>query len=170
MMRRAQTAIRDGFRSSRLFALTVVVAAPLLAILFIDNVTTAASQSCPACAEPTQQVIYAPLIGYPEASRSEIVLNCRSPHVMDVTPTFYTAEGTPVVGQVIRLQPAEIRYVDVMSLIPETRRASRWGGMSLSYPGKFMEVWAQLTLHGIGRRNSVDVLFTVINAPRSNVR
>src|SRR5215470_3868823 len=46
------------------------------------------SSQCLKCPAPSQQIIYAPLIDLPEASTSEINLNCRSPHPMDVTPTF----------------------------------------------------------------------------------
>lgn len=64
-----------------------------------------------------------------------------------------------------------MRFVDVLSLIPEEQRNQyNWGGMSLSYTEVFMEAWAQLTLYGVGGRNSVDVLFNVVDAPRSNVR
>lgn len=129
------------------------------------------AQQCPTCRPPTPQVIYAPLINLREASSSEIVLNCRSSHVIDAVPTFYTDTGEPIVGQTISLKPAEMRFVDVMSLIPaEHRNRQKWGGMSLSYTGNSMEVWAQLTLHGIGQNGSTDVLFVVVNAQRSNVR
>ncbi|HEX8565743.1 MAG TPA: hypothetical protein VF648_08730 [Pyrinomonadaceae bacterium] len=129
------------------------------------------AQQCPTCRPPTPQVIYAPLIDLREASSSEIVLNCRSSHVIDAVPTFYTDTGEPIVGQTISLKPAEMRFVDVMSLIPaEHRNRQKWGGMSLSYTGNSMEVWAQLTLHGIGQNGSTDVLFVVVNAQRSNVR
>lgn len=88
-----------------------------------------ATQSCPTCRPPTPQVIYAPIIGLPETARSEIVLNSRSPQPIDVTPTFYTLEGMPIAGQVISLQPAEMRFVDVLSLIPEEHRNQHnWGG------------------------------------------
>jgi hypothetical protein len=35
-----------------------------------------------------------PLFDLPEASRSEIVLNCRSGQEIAITPTFYTLDGT----------------------------------------------------------------------------
>lgn len=179
-MRPTQLLLRTRFQSSKLFCIMVLVGLLLLLTAALmqsvssqinEPASSSSLQACPTCPTPTQQVIYAPLIGLPEASRSEIVLNCRSPQPIDVTPTFYTAEGTPIVGQAIRLQPAEMRFVDVLSLIPEEHRYQhRWGGMSLSYTGKLMEAWAQLTLHGIGGRNSADVLFAVVDAPRSNVR
>jgi hypothetical protein len=124
---------------------------------------------CLKCPAPTQQIIYAPIIDLPEASSSEINLNCRSSHPMDVTPTFYKADGTPIVGEVIHLQPADILFVDTSSLIPAEYRQQRdWGGMSLSYTGQYREVWAQITLHGINRGDSVNVLFSVLNDARSN--
>lgn len=82
------------------------------------NIKQSGARLCPTCPAPTQQTIYAPIFDLPEASGSEVVLNSRSPHVMDVTPTFYTAEGTPVTGETFQLQSAEIRTVDVKSLIP----------------------------------------------------
>lgn len=122
--------------------------------------------TCPA---PTKQIIYAPLIDLPEASSSEINLNCRSSHPMDVTPTFYKADGTPIVGEVIHLQPADILFLDTKSLIPAEHRNRRdWGGMSLSYMGQYMEAWAQITLHGVNGGDSVNVLFSVLNDARSN--
>src|SRR5882672_8150232 len=50
-------------------------------------------QSCSSCAGEGKQTIYAPLIRVPESSNTEINLNCRSPHPMDVTPSFYTEDG-----------------------------------------------------------------------------
>jgi hypothetical protein len=129
------------------------------------------AQQCPTCRPPTPQVIYAPLFNLSEASSSEIVLNCRSSHPIEAVPTFYTDEGTPIVGEAIQLKPGEMRFVDVMNLIPaDERNRHKWGGMSLSYSGNFMEVWAQLTMHDVGKNGSTNVLFVVVNAPRSNVR
>jgi hypothetical protein len=48
---------------------------------------------CPACAKSETSTIYAPLIQLAESSGTEMNLNCRSPHVMTVTPTFYTQKG-----------------------------------------------------------------------------
>jgi hypothetical protein len=132
---------------------------------------TPGAQKCLTCPEPTQQTIYAPLIDLPRASSSEINLNCRSSHPMDVTPTFYKTDGTPIVGEVIHLQPADILFLDTKSLIPAGHRKLRdWGGMSLSYTGQYREVWAQITLHGINGGDSVNVLFSVLNDARSNVQ
>src|SRR5712671_1506558 len=51
-------------------------------------------QGCPHCSPPGDQTIYIPMIDLPEAQGSELVFNSRSPHAMDVTPTFYEADGT----------------------------------------------------------------------------
>jgi hypothetical protein len=129
------------------------------------------TQSCPTCKPPTQQVVYTPLIESKDSSYAEINLNCRSSHLIDVVPTFYTADGTPVVGETIQLHPAEMRFINVQSLIPAERRGKHdWGGMSLSYTGNTMEVWAQMTFHGTSEKGSVNPLFVVVDAPRSNVR
>jgi hypothetical protein len=128
-------------------------------------------QSCPTCKPPAQQIIYTPLIESKELSYSEINLNCRSSHPIDVIPTFYTAEGMPVIGETIHLLPAEMRFIDIQSLIPTEHRGKHgWGGMSLSYTGNTMEVWAQMTLHGITKNGSVNSLFAVVDARRSNIR
>ena len=124
--------------------------------------------TCSTCAPPSPQVIYAPLFDVPDAASSEIVLNCRSAHEMEVTPTFFTIEGKPIVGAVIHLQPAEIRFVDTQTLVPALERnRHRWGGMSLSYNGTLMEAWAQLTMKGL-RGGSANVFFAVVNQPRAN--
>jgi len=126
---------------------------------------------CLKCPAPSQQIIYAPIIDLPRASSSEINLNCRSSHPIDVTPTFYKADGTPIVGEVIHLQPADILFLDTKSLIPaEYRKQQDWGGMSLSYTGQYMEAWAQLTFHGVNGGGSVNVLFSVLNDTRSNAQ
>jgi hypothetical protein len=80
------------------------------------------------------------------------------------TPTFYTENGEAVVGEAIQLQPAQISFVSIESLIPEEHRGRRdWGGMSLSYTGRLMEVWAQITLNGADGRGSSDVAFSVLD-------
>lgn len=158
-------------RSSNAKATTLTNAARAVVSSPSANKRQTAAPSCPTCAPETQQTIYAPLFDVPEAASSEINLNCRSPHPMDVTPTFYTLEGVPIVGEVIHLQPAEIRFIETKSLIPaEQRQQRRWGGMSLSYTGRYMEAWAQLTLHGIGHGGSVNVIFSVLNDKRSNTQ
>jgi hypothetical protein len=135
----------------------------------LEGLSASNNQQCPMCPPETEQTIYSPLFDLPEADGSEINLNCRSSHSMDVAPTFYLPDGAPVIGEVIHLQPAEIRFVNTKSLIPrEYRRQQRWAGMSLSYTGHYMEVWAQLTLHGINGGGSVNVFFSVLNDRRSN--
>jgi hypothetical protein len=125
--------------------------------------------SCPVCPPPKRQVIYAPLSDLPEASSSEIVLNCRSGDDITITPTFYTLDGEPFVADDIVLHSAEMRFVDTKSLIPKSERnRHKWGGMTFSYVGGLMEAWAQLTLHGIRGGESVNVLFTVLSQKRSN--
>lgn len=129
------------------------------------------TQTCPTCRQPTQQVIYTPLIELREALYAEINLNCRSSHPIDVVPTFYTDDGTSIVGETIQLKSAEMRFVKVTDLIPaEHRNRHRWGGMSLSYLGNSMEVWAQMTFHNANRNGSTNSFFAVVDAPRSNVR
>src|SRR5438132_13703670 len=53
---------------------------------------------CTKCSPPGNQIIYVPLIDLPESQGGEVVFNSRSPHAVDVTPTFYKADGTTVVG------------------------------------------------------------------------
>lgn len=128
-------------------------------------------RQCPTCPEPSLQTIYAPTIGMAEATGSQIVLNNRSPNVMDVMPTFYTEEGNAVVGNMIQLQPTEIRFVDIKKLIPAQYRGRRsWGGMSLSYTGNVMEAWAQITLIDVGGAGSTDVTFSVLEGRGSDVQ
>lgn len=111
----------------------------------------------------------APLIDLPDAASSEIVLNCRSAHEMEITPTFYTIEGKAIAGDPIHLQPAEMRFVETTSLIPaRERNRHRWGGMSLSYVGNLLEAWAQITLKGLRGGGSANVFFAVVNQPRAN--
>lgn len=128
-------------------------------------------KQCPSCPEPSLQTIYAPTIGMSEATGSRIVLNNRSPNVMDVTPTFYTEEGNAIVGKMIKLQPVEVRFVDIKKLIPAQHRGQRsWGGMSLSYTGNVMEAWAQITLIDVGGAGSTDVTFSVLEGRGSDVQ
>ena len=125
---------------------------------------------CPSCPPPSPRRIYAPAIDLNEARACEIVLNSRSAHPIDVTPTFYTASGDAVVGNPIQLQPAEIRFVPVEQLMPEYLRGQhRWGGIALSYTGNVLEVWAQITFHGIGG-GSIDETFNILEEPGSDTR
>lgn len=125
--------------------------------------------TCPTCASPKKQLIYAPVIELPDATSSEIVLNCRSSHDMDITPTFYTIAGEPIVGANIHLQPSEMRFRETKSLIPQhERNRHRWGGMSLAYTGSLQEAWAQITLKGLRGGGSANVFFAVVDQPRAN--
>jgi hypothetical protein len=128
-------------------------------------------KNCSTCPEATQQTIYAPTISLAESAGSQIVLNNRSPNVMEVMPTFYTEGGEAVIGDAVRLQPTEIRFVEVKKLIPARyRRQTAWGGMSLSYTGKVLEVWAQIALLGGGGGGSTDVTFAVLDGRGSDVQ
>lgn len=127
-------------------------------------------QGCPHCGPQGDQSIYLPLIDLPEAQGSELVFNSRSPHAMDVTPTFYEADGTIVAGEPVHVESAEIRYVNVKKLIPPNYRGARnWGGMSLSYYGSNREMWAQLRFLGVHGGGSVDEFFTVTSESRSDL-
>jgi hypothetical protein len=135
--------------------------------------TNTSKKSAPAprvCAPADSQMIYIPLFELPEATGSEIVFNSRSPHTLDITPTFYTTDGQAIVGTTFQIKSAEIITTDVQSLIPaEHRNRKDWGGMSLSYFGGVLEFWAQLRLLGVGREHrSVDALFAVDRDKRSN--
>jgi hypothetical protein len=126
---------------------------------------------CSSCPPPSPRRIYAPAIELPEAGACEIVLNSRSPHPIDVTPTLYTIDGEQVNGKPVRLQPAEIRFVQVESLVPDRYRGKRrWGGIALSYTGGILEVWAQLTFHGVGGRGSIDETFNLFEDQGSDTR
>jgi hypothetical protein len=121
-------------------------------------------------AHPSSRRIYAPAIELPEAERCEIVLNSRSPNPIDVTPIFYTIDGDAVVGNSVQLQPAEMRFVPVEQLMPEALRGRhRWGGIALSFSGGVMEVWSQITFHGVGG-GSVDETFNILEEPGSDTR
>jgi IPT/TIG domain-containing protein len=136
-----------------------------------QNTQIGGGKSCPSCATRSNQIIYAPLIDLPEAHGSEIVFNSRSPQEMDVTPTFYKLDGTAIVGKPVRIQSAEIRYVELKKLIPGRYRNDRdWGGMSLAYTGVVREMWAQLRLLGVNGGSNVDELFTVPQEVRSDLQ
>lgn len=125
----------------------------------------------PPCLAPTLQTIYAPTIGMPEIANGRIVFNSRVDTVTDVQTTFYTEEGMAVNGPVVRVQPAEIRYVEIGSLIPAAQRwRVRWGGMALSYSGKVFDIWAQITLLGALNSGSSDVTFSVLNGRGSDTQ
>ncbi len=61
--------------------------------------------------------------------------------------------------------------MDIRSLIPaQFLNQYVWGGVSLSYTGNLMEVWAQLTIRGVGSKGSANTLFAVVDARRSNTQ
>jgi hypothetical protein len=129
------------------------------------------SPPVPPCMAPTLQTIYAPTIGLPEIAKGRIVFNSRVDVVTEVQPTFYTEEGIGISGAVVQVQPAEIRYVEIASLLPPTQRwRVRWGGMSLSYSGKVFDIWAQITLLGALNSGSSDVTFSVLNGRGSDTQ
>lgn len=179
MLRQSRTQFTICSKPSTLVALTTLIIFSVLSLSSIIPFGLRANASedshnkisntnetprCPTCSPTMPRMIYAPTIDLPEAAGSGIVLNCRSVHEMEATPTFYTSDGEAIVGDTIRLQPAEIRFVTIESLIPEEHRGRHiWGGMSLSYMGGLMEVWAQITLNGAGNRGSADVTFSVLN-------
>jgi hypothetical protein len=161
-----------GKRFLNLIFLFVLIGLGSTATTFDTKVSgQSATQSCPTCRPPTEQTIYAPLIKLNGSFNTEINLNCRSPYPIDVVPTFYTESGLPITGETIRLAPAEMRFVDIRSLIPaQFLNQYVWGGVSLSYTGNLMEVWAQLTIRGVSNKGSANTLFAVVDARRSNTQ
>ena len=126
---------------------------------------------CSTCPPPSPRKIYAPAIELPEAGACEIVLNSRSPHPIDVTPTLYTMDGEQVIGERVTLQPAEIRFVPIESLIPDRHKGRhRWGGIALSYTGGLLEVWAQIAFRGAGGKGSIDETFNLFEDQGSDTR
>jgi len=90
---------------------------------------------------------------------------------MEIVPTFYTKEGAALVGDAFRMEAAEVKTIDLKSLMPEiARHRHDLGGMTLSYSGHPLEMWGQLRLLHVARGNSVDVLFANLSDNRSNVR
>jgi hypothetical protein len=128
--------------------------------------------SCAACAEAgSQTTIYAPIIELAESSGTEINLNCRSPHSLEVTPTFYTKKGEAFTGNIFEMGPAEVKTVDLKTLMPQNlRNRHDWGSMTLSHNGLLMEMWGQLRLLRVGGGNSTDVTFINTVDKRSDVR
>lgn len=172
MSRMSLSSLPTLFAKKSFYLLLSAVLIGLCAVVFSPTKKVSGQQTpqaCPTCSQTIERTIYAPTIGLPEAAGADIVLNCRSIHEMEAVPTFYTEEGEAIVGETIHLQPAEIRFVTVESLIPAQHRKQHvWGGMSLSYTGMRMEVWAQITLRGAGQRESADVVFSVLNGTGSD--
>src|SRR5258708_28782940 len=179
---RFQSLKLKSHRQSLILLAVLIAAGALLVWSSVSNSSTTPTESprvqsktqrpsgCPSCPPPSPRRIYAPAIDLNEARTCEIVLNSRSAHPIDVTPTFYTTRGDAVVGNPIQLQPAEIRFVPVEQLMPEYLRGRhRWGGIALSYTGNVLEVWAQITFHGIGG-GSIDETFNILEEPGSDTR
>jgi hypothetical protein len=90
---------------------------------------------------------------------------------MDVSPTFYTKRGEAFVGNSFQMQPAEVKTVDLKTLMPRPLRERHdWGGMTLSYTGGILEMWGQLRLMNVNHGDSVDVTFSILQDKRSDVR
>src|SRR6266404_4718610 len=108
---------------------------------------------------PSTQTIYAP-IGLGNPYVAELVLNNNSPGNMDVTPAFYTTEGTTLTGRRVTLEPSEVRNMAVADLMPPDPHTVDVAGMTLTYFGGMLEVGAQITLLGQGGTSSVDIPFS----------
>ncbi|HEY2960833.1 MAG TPA: hypothetical protein VGJ37_00330 [Pyrinomonadaceae bacterium] len=125
---------------------------------------------CPHCGPIGDQVIYTPLVDLREARESEIVFNSRSPKTMEVSPTFYKADGTQIVAEKVSIKSQEIRYVKIKDLLPKYARGVRdSGGMTLSYYGTNREMWAQMRFLKVNSGSSVDEFFTVVSESRSDL-
>ena len=122
---------------------------------------------CNYCGPPGNQYIYAPLIDLPESQGGEIVFNSRSPKAMDITPVFYTLNGETVIADPVRIESAEIRYVNVMDLLPERYRHEHFGGFALTYYGYNREMWSQFRFIGVNGGGNVDEFFTVKEEARA---
>ncbi len=128
-------------------------------------------EQCSSCTQVAEQKIYAPLIELPESQGTEINLNCRSPHEMIVTPVFYTKKGDAFTGAAFRMQAAEVKTVDLKTLMPKNIRNRRdWGGMALSYTGSALEMWGQLRLLRVSGGGSADITFVNLPDKRSDTR
>ncbi len=115
-------------------------------------------------------MIYIPLIDLPEAEGGEIVFNSRSPEAMDVTPVFYKRNGETVIADPVKIQSAEIRYVDIQDLLPARyRHEKNWGGFALSYYGANRQMWSQFRFLRVNGGGNVDELFTVKDESRSSI-
>ena len=134
-----------------------------------SSVTTSSKpRICIGCAAQSERSIYIPLTDIPEAGGRQIVFNSRSPHPIEVTPVFYTLDGTSITGAPMTVNPSEIRYLNLKALIPsEHRRRRDWGGLSLNYFGANREIWAQFRFLGINGGNNVDEFFVVTEEQRS---
>lgn len=126
---------------------------------------------CDTCGAEDKRRIYAPTIALSETRPGKIVLNCRSDDPIEGTAIFYTQEGKKIIGQTFTMQPNEMRFVTIDSLLPEEQKnRTDWGGMDIQYFGAKMELWAQITLLDQEQRGSSDVTFSVINGIGSDTQ
>ncbi|HEX7723424.1 MAG TPA: hypothetical protein VF397_14790 [Pyrinomonadaceae bacterium] len=89
---------------------------------------------------------------------------------MSVTPVFYKRSGEAVVADLVEINSAEIRYVNIKDLIPQRyQRESDWGGFSLTYYGTNREMWSQFRFVGVNGGGNVDEFFTVKDESRSSI-
>jgi hypothetical protein len=90
---------------------------------------------------------------------------------MEVTPTFFTKQGESFVGESIQMLSTEVKTVDLETLMPTAvRNRHDLGGMTLTYTGSILEMWAQLRLMNVNHGNSVDVAFSILQDQRSDIR
>jgi hypothetical protein len=181
--RQAQNRLMRGWKFFTVFALLSLLIVPSypfpLPLPQTNEGTTALPKrivgrrqnKVPKHIPPARQIIYAPIIGLEGFGEAELVLNNNSPKPMEVTPTFYTVEGDPMVGKRLTLKPAEVRHVAVAALIlPEHQGQAKMGGMALTYFGGMLELGTQITLLGQGRAGSVDIPFSSERDYRSPVQ
>lgn len=127
-------------------------------------------RTCTSCSPRANQEIYIPLIDLPESQNGELVFNSRSPETMSVTPVFYKRNGQAVVADSVEINSAEIRYVDIKTLLPrQFQRESDWGGFALTYYGTNREMWSQFRFMRVNGGGNVDEFFTVKDESRSAV-
>ena len=89
---------------------------------------------------------------------------------MSVTPVFYKRDGQAVVADSVQINSAEVRYVEIKSLLPQRYQRERdWGGFALTYYGTNREMWSQFRFMGVNGGGNVDEFFTVKDESRSNV-
>lgn len=110
--------------------------------------------------DPAVQTAYAPTIGVGKFSEGELVLNNRGPASIDVTPTFFSSSGGPILGKTLTLEQSEVRHLSIADLIPADHKAEQMGGMTVTYFGGMMEVAEQITLFGRNGARSVDIPFS----------
>lgn len=109
--------------------------------------------------ERTEQTLYGVLGPLGQWNSVEIMLNNNSPSEMRVAPTLYgDGEGTD--GEVIVLQPAETRWVNVRDLLPRRGWTAPIDAVELRYFGYLLDLRTQMVVRRSAQLGSVDVLFT----------